>query len=144
MKYANTTDINGVETVVTVLPLDMVPSFDPENLPQENTYGVPDFVEPGWVLINGEWLPPTPPVETPVPTSVTRFQALAALHGAGLLPQVETYMADANTPVIQKLAWQNALDFERTSPTVAALAALLSLTDTQVDSLFISAKAIRA
>lgn len=49
MKYANTEIIHGVETVVTVLPLDMVPFFDPKNPPQENTYGVPDAVQVGWV-----------------------------------------------------------------------------------------------
>ena len=48
MNYANTELINGVERVVTVLPLSMVPCFDPDNPPQPNTYGVPDDVQVGW------------------------------------------------------------------------------------------------
>ena len=88
--------------------------------------------------------PPPPPVENPVPFSVTRFQALAALHGAGLLSQVETYMADANTPVLHKLAWNNATEFDRASPTVAALQTLLGKSSDEIDALFIAARAIRA
>ncbi len=48
MQYASTEIYNGVETVVVVLPLSVVPYFDPENPPQNNTYGVPDEVKIGW------------------------------------------------------------------------------------------------
>lgn len=49
MKYASTHTINGVERVVVILPLSDVPAFDPENPPQEGTYGVPDEVQVGWI-----------------------------------------------------------------------------------------------
>jgi hypothetical protein len=61
MKYANTHTKNGIETVATVLPLEMVPDFDPENPPQDNTYAVPDEVEVGWIKADGEFVPPPDP-----------------------------------------------------------------------------------
>lgn len=85
---------------------------------------------------------PVPPVV--VPQSVTRFQAIAALYNGNYLTTVENYFADAATPMIQKLAWQNAQAFERQSPTVKALQTLLNLTDAQVDQLFTDASAIVA
>lgn len=59
MNYANTTLINGVETVITVLPLDLVPYFDPDNPIQSNTYGVPDEVQPGWIKQGTTFVPPS-------------------------------------------------------------------------------------
>jgi hypothetical protein len=79
-----------------------------------------------------------------VPQRVTRFQAKAALLGAGLLEQVEVYMALPDTPMVTKLAWTETQDFERASPTVAGLAALLGLTAGQVDALFVTASGISA
>jgi len=79
-----------------------------------------------------------------VPQFVTRFQARAALHMAGLLPQVEALMADPATPVLAKLAWADAQDFKRNSPTIAQMAAALGLTDQQLDDLFTTAATIDA
>lgn len=60
-KYANTMEVRGVETVVTVLPLEEVPGFDPKNPPQANTYGVPDDVQVGWEKqADGSFAPHTP------------------------------------------------------------------------------------
>lgn len=60
MKYANTYTQNGVETVVTVLPLEVVPGFDPENQPQPNTYAVSDQVQVGWIRQSGTFIAPAP------------------------------------------------------------------------------------
>jgi hypothetical protein len=66
MNYASTQNRGGVETVVLVLPLSVVPGFNPENPPQENTYGVPDDVEVGWVKqTDGTFAPAVPPSPTP-------------------------------------------------------------------------------
>lgn len=73
---------------------------------------------------------------------VSRFQAMAALLDAGLLSQVNTALADAG-PLAQ-LAWAEATEFRRNSPTIAGLAAGLGLTDTQVDDLFRAAALITA
>jgi hypothetical protein len=97
---------------------------------------------PGWMFDGQTWTPPTP--ASTVPQQVTRFQGLAALHLAGHLDEIEAYMAQPGTARITKLAWENALTFDRGSPTVASLAALLSLTPQEVDALFIAAKEIIA
>jgi len=52
MQYVNTALINGFETVVTVLPLDAVPGFNPDIAPQSNAYIVDNIVQVGWVLQN--------------------------------------------------------------------------------------------
>lgn len=94
---------------------------------------------PEWALS----LVPCPVIALPdvvvVPQKVTRFQALAALHRFGLLEQVETMMAQGSTDTLTKLAWQNALEFKRTSPMVLNLAQAIGLSDTQLDELFIAA-----
>lgn len=79
-----------------------------------------------------------------VPQSVTRFQARAAIHLAGLLEQVEALMAHPDTPMLAKLAWQDAQEFKRTSPTVLAMAGALGLTEAQIDDLFTTASGIEA
>ena len=67
MKYANTFINNaGVEVVATVLPLSAVPFFDPKSPPQENTYGVPDYVQVGWAKQpDGSFAPYVAPIPTP-------------------------------------------------------------------------------
>lgn len=72
----------------------------------------------------------------------SRFQAKAALHLAGLLPAVEAAIAQAD-PVTQ-LAWAEAVEYRRNSPTILALAGALELTDEQVDDLFRAAMQIEA
>lgn len=84
-----------------------------------------------------------PPPPGP-PQVVSRFQARAALHLAGLLDQVEALMADPQTDPLARLAWTDAQEFRRTSPTLVAMASALSLTDAQLDQLFITAAGIEA
>lgn len=79
-----------------------------------------------------------------VPFSVSRFKARAALLNAGLLDQVETLMSAADTPALAKLAWTDATEFERASPTVATMGAALGLDDAALDALFIAAAKITA
>lgn len=81
-----------------------------------------------------------PPVA--VPQSVTRFKAKAALLNAGLLDAVESLMGNENTPALSRLAWKEALEFERNSQTVAAMADALNLSGSQLDDLFIAAAQI--
>jgi hypothetical protein len=76
------------------------------------------------------------------PMVVSRFQAKAALLGAGLLDQVNAALAEAD-PVAQ-LAWAEAVEFRRTSPTILGLAVTIGLTDEQLDELFRAAAQIEA
>ena len=72
----------------------------------------------------------------------SRFQAKAALHLSGLLPQVEAAIAQAD-PLTQ-MAWAEAIEYSRHSPAILALAGVLELTDEQVDDLFRTAMQIEA
>ena len=97
-----------------------------------------------------EWLAtgntPEPYVIPPpaVPATVTRFQALATLAAGGWLDTVHVYIDALPRNNVQRLAFENATDWERISPTVNALAAMLGLTDAQVDDLFIAAAQVSA
>lgn len=86
----------------------------------------------------------TPSPSATIPQSVSRFQARAALHLAGLLDEVEAMMAAQEAPALAKLAWADAQEFERASPTIAAMAGQIGLTDAQLDELFITAAGIKA
>jgi len=86
------------------------------------------------------YVPPPPPI----PATVTRFQALATLAAGGYLDTVHAYIDTLPRSNITRLAFENATDWERTSPTVNALAQMLGLTDAQVDELFIAADQVSA
>lgn len=86
----------------------------------------------------GEPEPETGP--DPVPAVISRFQARAALMDAGLLADVELAVGSAG-PLAQ-LAWAEAVEWRRDSPTIAAIAASLDLTDGQLDDLFRAAALI--
>lgn len=77
-----------------------------------------------------------------VPPQVTRFQARAALHQAGLLAQVEVAIAEPDTDMMLKLAWQDAQTFKRDSQFISGMAKKLGLPDQKLDDLFISASQI--
>jgi 2-hydroxychromene-2-carboxylate isomerase len=79
-------------------------------------------------------------VEQPFPP-VSRFQAREALRMAGLFDAAEEAAAEAGGAVLR--AWDEALEWQRDSPTIAALAEALGLTDAQVDDLFAVAATIR-
>jgi hypothetical protein len=81
-------------------------------------------------------------IPEPVPQVVSRFQARAALLQAGLLSNVEALMANADA--VTKLAWADAQEFRRTSPTVLSMGAALGLDDAALDALFTQAAGIEA
>ena len=76
----------------------------------------------------------TNPPAPPVPGAISRFQAKAALQQAGLLEEVEAAITAADD--LTKLAWSETQEFVRGSPTIVALGAALSLSETQIDDLF--------
>jgi len=92
---------------------------------------------------NGEFIKP-PASPTPIPAVVSRFQARAALYQAGLLDTVEAIMDLPETDMMAKIAWADAQEFKRTSPTIAAMAAVIGFTEAQLDDLFISAATLDA
>ncbi len=96
------------------------------------------------VLPEGAVVEPYVPPPTPIPATVTRFQALATLAAGGWLDTVHVYIDALPRNNVQRLAFENATDWERISPTVNAIAAMLGLSDAQVDDLFIAASQVSA
>lgn len=77
------------------------------------------------------------------PAVVSFFQGCAALQMGGYLEAVEAYMTGPATAV-EKLAWRTITEIRRNSPLTSKLAAMLGLTEAQVDDLFILAATIEA
>ena len=75
--------------------------------------------------------------------TASRFQAKAALDDAGLLDQVEDYVAGDNVPRRVKLAWQEA-SFRRGSRMISDIGAELGLSESEIDELFQAAQQIEA
>ena len=75
--------------------------------------------------------------------TVSRFQGKAALDDAGLLDQVEDYMAGDDVPRRVKLAWQEA-QFKRGSKMINDLAGEFDLSEDKLDKLFLAAREIEA
>jgi hypothetical protein len=80
---------------------------------------------------------PTPLPEPPI--TVSPAQAKIALHRAGLLSQVETLVAA--DPEL-KIWYDNATQWIRTDPNIVAMGAALSLTEQQIDELFVAAQGV--
>jgi len=137
MNYASTQNRGGVEIVVLVLPLSVVPGFNPENPPQENTYGVPDDVEVGWQrLADGTFVPYTAPAV--VPSSCTRRQGRLALLNAGKLDAVEAAIEAISDPTAKRQAQieYEADTWERSNPFLQSMWATLGGTSEELDALF--------
>ena len=84
------------------------------------------------------------PVVVVIPQVVSRFQGRAALANAGHFTTVNNYMSSFPVDNLQRLAWEDAQEFRRNSPTVAAMQTLLNLSDAEIDDLFIEAATIEA
>jgi len=75
-------------------------------------------------------------------TKVSRFQAMAALHNAGLLDEAVEIVTQVGGLI--KIAWDNAMEFRRNSPAILNLALALGLDEEELDALFIAAAEIEA
>ncbi|MCK7581108.1 MAG: hypothetical protein MZV65_39430 [Chromatiales bacterium] len=101
----------------------------------------PDDFDPAQLnryrLIDGE-------LRVSVPQVVSRFQGRAAMHLAGVLSEVEAPITTPETPALTKMAWADAQEFQRDSPSIAAIAEALEWSEAFVDELFITAGGITA
>lgn len=91
--------------------------------------------------------PPPPPPQPPVPERVTARQAVEALIRIGVTEDaIEAALAaipDATQRAIATNLWRRSNDFERSNPTLIALAKQsLGMTDDQLDQLFITASTL--
>lgn len=101
------------------------------------TFGTPlDDYEDMIADIESKIVPPPPPVVV-VPQVISMRQARLALHGAGLLDDVEAAVAQADKTV--QIEYEYATELHRQWPTLLVLATALGLTDAQLDALFIQA-----
>ena len=88
-------------------------------------------------------IPKSPPdTADPVPASVSRFQARAALQLAGLLDDAEAAIAQAHP--LSRIAWEHANVYRRDSPTVISIGQQLGLSEADMDELFKTAASITA
>jgi hypothetical protein len=62
----------------------------------------------------------------PVPTSISRFQGLAALAQLGKLEAANAAVAASNNPVVE-VAWANVTQFDRSSPMLQDMAAAIEV-----------------
>lgn len=67
---------------------------------------------------------------------LTRYQARAALHDAGLLDDVAALMEDVDTPAEITLMWEHKERIRRTHSATIQMATALGWTDEQLDDLF--------
>lgn len=74
---------------------------------------------------------------------VSRFQAKAALLASDLLVMADAAVATSDSAFV-RLAWAEATEWRRLSPTIAAMQAAIGLSDIQVDDLFRAAALIEA
>ena len=74
-----------------------------------------------------------------VPQEVSAYQARVQLERSSLLASVKALMEAPETDAEAKIAWEYATVFVRTSPFIQSLAPALSLTEAQLDQLFIDA-----
>lgn len=74
------------------------------------------------------------------PWAITPLQAKLALNRAGILEQVETYLASADKET--QIAWESASEFRRDSPLLLTISIQLGMTDKELDDLFLMAKEI--
>jgi hypothetical protein len=87
-------------------------------------------------------LAPAPVADT-VPTSVTPRQLRLALLAAGKLGEVTAFVGSGAAPEAAVISWEYATEFLRSDPMLGQFAAMLGLTDEDVDALFIAAAQIQ-
>lgn len=98
----------------------------------------------GWRVVDGELLPPVPPVtESPSPQIISRFQLQAALLKAGLLDAVLAWSQAAATDPLHRLAFETKSEFRRDDAVLIAAATALAWPNTQGGDLFTAAGEIQ-
>lgn len=103
-----------------------------------------DFaLKPGaWQLIDDAWQPyEAPPA---VPLSVTMRQARLALMASGMLDAVNAAVdaMEGATGAAARIEWEFSSEVQRNKPLVQSMGAVLGLTESDLDNLFIQAASI--
>lgn len=103
----------------------------------------------GRVIVNEDGIPvltdpPTEPVSSNVPESVTMMQARLSMLNAGILDSVEKAISaiPGDAGKAAAIQWGFATDVRRDWPLVTSLQETLNLSEAQIDDLFIAAASI--
>lgn len=88
-------------------------------------------------LWDGETFTTPPAQPRPIPTEVTMRQACLAMEGAALLDDVEAIVA--TLPRVYQIEWQRASTVLRSNALVEMVRQQNSMTDAQIDDLFVTA-----
>jgi hypothetical protein len=138
MKYAHVIN-NAINELVESDPFTLfVPGYAAQFIE------VPDHVQSGWIFSGGNWQQP-PAQGQEIPFSVSRRQGRQALLLAEKLALVQptiNAIADVTQRGMAQIYWDDSQEFERNHPTLIALATQIGLTSADLDSLFITAKAL--
>ena len=144
------TDADGITTADARYPFNAgvteVVEWDADDLPEDFALGRYEFADGAFAR-----LPDPPPPLLPVPQVVSRFQARAAMLGSAapsgdypnLLAQIDAIVGASDNAFV-KLAWLEAVEFRRDSPTVNALADAVGVSPDMLDELFRQAARIVA
>jgi hypothetical protein len=129
---------------------DLFGWYDADALPGRNAGIAPSNLSvsdvPGELRANWtgyEWqemayqTPPEIRSATPVPQKVSRAQFILALLQIDLLDEVEAAIALADRAT--QINYSERLEFERSFPLIATMAAALGKTDAEIDALFVLA-----
>lgn len=98
----------------------------------------------GWTYDGQTFTAPPSPLPS-IPASVSRAQGKVALINAGLWPSVLVFVSaipDAAQKALAEVAINDTTTWERTSPTLNALAYGLGMDDAQLDALFTAASGV--
>lgn len=129
-----------------------IPAVDSDSAPMWVSPAIEGWSnDAGYSLVNVVDPAPPPPPEPTIEQIrstmvVSRLQAKAILYQYGLLNTVEALMEQADP--ITKMAWAEAQDFRRLSPTILALQPYLKLSngdpisDEMLDQIFIEGAAL--
>ena len=82
------------------------------------------------------------PAPIVVPASVTPRQLRLALLAAGKLGQVTEFVGSGQAPEAAVISWEYATEFLRSDPMLGQFAAMLGMSDDDVDGLFVAAARI--
>lgn len=92
-----------------------------------------------WNNTEKQYNPVFEPELPPVPSQVTRRQAITVLSLGGYLPQIESALdaiEDATQKTVAEIFWKESLHFERNNPLLNQLAEAIGMTQDDLDNLF--------
>ena len=96
--------------------------------------------------VNGEVVQVIETEDAPVfvPQSVSPRQLKLALLGAGLLDEIEAFVAGSTVPRAAQISWEYAVEYRRDDPMLNQMAGMLDppISDAQIDQLFTAASQI--